>query len=64
MLGAVEVVDAEELLGLLDTALGDRHRLVLLVGLEVEVGHPLLRLGLEALGLLARLHVFASLANL
>ena len=38
VLGAVEVVDAEELLGLRDAALGDRDRLVLLVELVVVVG--------------------------
>ena len=56
VLGVVEVVDAEELLGLRDALLADRDRLVLLLGLEVELGLPVLRLGLEALGLLARLH--------
>src|SRR4051812_730753 len=55
VLGEVHVLDAEELLGLLDAALGDRDGLVLLVGLVVEVGLVLLRLGLHALGLLARL---------
>ena len=64
VLGAVEVVDAEELLGLRDALLGHRHRLVLLVGLEVEVGLPLLRLGLEPLGLLARLHDLRELREL
>ena len=44
--------------------LRDRHGLVLLVGLEVEVGHPLLRLGLEAVGLLARLHDLGELGEL
>src|SRR3954449_12456073 len=42
VLGAVQVVDAQEALGLLDAALGDRDRLLLLVDLEVEVGHELL----------------------
>ncbi len=42
VLGPVEVVDPEELLGLGDAALGDRHGLVLLVELEVEVRHELL----------------------
>ena len=42
VLGAVEVVDAEELLGLLDAALGDRDGLVLLVELVVEVGDEVL----------------------
>ena len=37
VLGAVEVVDAEEALGLLDALLGDRDRLVLLVELVVVV---------------------------
>ena len=60
----VEVVDAEELLGLLDAALGDRHRLVLLVELVVEVRHVVLRLGLEAFGLLARLHHRGQLREL
>ena len=54
--GAVEVVDAQELLGLLDAALCDGHRLVLLVGLEVEVRGPVPRLCLERLRLLAGLH--------
>ena len=62
--GAVEVVDAEELLGLGDALLGDRHSLVLLVGLEVEVGLPVLRLGLEPLGLLARFHDLRELREL
>ena len=44
--------------------LGDRHGLVLLVGLEVEVGLPVLRLGLEPLGLLARLHDLGELREL
>ena len=57
VLGAVEVVDAEELLRLGHAALGDRDLLVLLVELEVEVGDVvLLGAGIEALGLLARLH--------
>ena len=42
VLGLVEVVDAEEALGLLDALLGDRDGLVLLVELEVEVGDELL----------------------
>ena len=64
VLGAVEVVDAEELLGLRDALLGHRHGLVLLVGLEVVVGLPVLRLGLERLGLLARLHDLRELREL
>ena len=42
VLGAVEVVDAEEALGLGDALLGDRDGLVLLVDLVVEVRHELL----------------------
>ena len=42
VLGAVEVVDAEEALGLGDALLGDRDRLVLLVELVVEVRDELL----------------------
>ncbi len=42
VLGAVEVVDAEEALGLGDAELGDRDGLVLLVELVVEVGDELL----------------------
>src|SRR5881628_198913 len=38
VLGEVEVLDAEELLRLLDAALGDGDGLMLLVRLEVEVG--------------------------
>ena len=54
VLGAVEVVDAEELLGLGDAALGDRDRLVLLVELVVVLGdEALLHLRVHALGLLA-----------
>ena len=56
VLGPVEVVDAEEALGLGDALLGDRHGLVLLVDLEVEVGHELL--------LAARVHAFGRLAGL
>ena len=55
VLGPVEVVDAEEALGLGDALLGDRHGLVLLVELEVEVGDELL------LG--ARVHPFGRLAG-
>ena len=55
VLGPVEVVDAEEALGLGDALLGDRHRLVLLVELVVEVGDELL------LG--ARVHAFGRLAR-
>ena len=64
VLGLVHVVDAEELLRLLDAPLGDGHGLVLLVGLEVEVRHPALVLALEALGLLARLHLRRQLGEL
>ena len=64
MLGEVHVVDAEELLGLLDAPLGDRDGLVLLVGLVVEVRDVLLRLGLEALRLLARLEHRGELGEL
>ncbi len=63
VLGLVHVVDAEELLGLLDAALGDGHGLVLLVGLEVEVRDVVLRLGLDALGLLARLEARGELGE-
>ena len=45
-------------------ALGDGDGLVLLVGLEVEVGHVVLRLGLDALGLLARLEPRGELGEL
>ena len=55
VLGPVHVVDAEELLRLLDAALGDGDGLVLLVGLEVEVRDVVLGLGLDPLRLLARL---------
>ena len=58
VLGAVEVVDAEEALGLGDALLGDRDRLVLLVELVVEVGDELLlRPRVHPLGRLARLHL-------
>ena len=57
VLGAVEVVDAQEALGLGDADLGHRDRLVLLVELVVEVGHELLaRPRVLALGRLARHH--------
>ena len=55
VLGAIEVVDAEEALGLGDALLGDRDRLVLLVELVVEVGDELL------LG--ARVHALGRLAG-
>ena len=60
VLGAVEVVDAHEALGLGDAALGHRDGLVLLVELEVEVGDELL-LGarVQAVGHLAGLHLSA-----
>ena len=65
VLGAVEVVDAEELLGLRDAELGDRDGLVLLVELEVEVGDELLlRARVHALGLLARHHDLRELGEL
>ena len=57
VLGAVEVVDAEEALGLGDADLGHRDGLVLLVELVVEVGDELLaRARVEALGRLAGHH--------
>ena len=56
VLGLVEVVDAEEALGLGDAALGDRDALVLLVELVVVVGVELaLGLRVHPLRLLARL---------
>ena len=65
VLGLVEVVDAEELLGLGDAALGDRDVLVLLVELVVVVGHEvLLGLRVHAVGLLARLHQRRELGEL
>ena len=64
VLGQEHVLDPEELLGLLHPALGDRDRLVLLVRLVVEVGDVLLRLRLEALGLLARLEHRGQLREL
>ena len=64
VLGLVHVVDAEELLGLLDALLGHGDGLVLLVGLEVEVGNPGLGLGLDPLGLLARLHLRGQFGEL
>ena len=58
VLGSVEVVDAEEALGLGDALLGDRDGLVLLVELVVEVGDELLlRPRVHALGRLAGLHL-------
>ena len=56
VLGEVEVVDAEELLGLRDALLGDGDGLVLLVELVVEVGDVVL------LG--ARVHALGRLAGL
>ena len=57
VLGPVQVVDAEEPLGLGHAALGDRDGLVLLVELVVEVGDEvLLGLRVQALGALAGLH--------
>ena len=56
VLGLVEVVDAEEALGLGDAALGDRDALVLLVELVVVLGGELaLGLRVHPLRLLARL---------
>ena len=58
VLGAVEVVDAEELLGLRDALLGDRDGLVLLVELVVEVrDEVLLGLRVQALRALAGDHL-------
>ncbi len=55
VLGAVEMLDAEEALGLLDALLGDRDRLVLLVVLVVVVRREfLLRARIHPVGLLAR----------
>ena len=65
VLGAVEVVDAEELLGLRDALLGDRDGLVLLVELVVVVGlELLLRARVHALGLLAGLELRRELGEL
>src|SRR5918999_1644675 len=64
VLGAVQVVDAEEALRLLDSLLAHRDRLVLLLGLVVVVGLPVLRLRLEPLRLLARLHRAGQLGEL
>ena len=65
VLGLVEVVDAEELLGLGDAALGDRDVLVLLVELVVVVGHEvLLGLRVHPVGLLARLQQRGELGEL
>ena len=64
VLGLVEVVDGEELLGLGDAALGDRHVLVLLVVLEVVVGDEvLLALRVHPVRLLARLHLRRELGE-
>ena len=58
VLGAVEVVDPEEALGLGDAPLGHRDRLVLLVELVVEVGDELLlHPRVHAVRRLARLHL-------
>ena len=58
VLGAVEVVDAEEALGLRDARSVTDDGLVLLVELEVEVGDELLlRARVHALGRLAGLHL-------
>src|SRR5918992_5327801 len=64
VLGAVEVVDAEEALRLLDALLAHRDRLVLLLGLVVVIGLPVLRLRLEPLRLLAGLHRARQLGEL
>src|SRR4051794_2495138 len=57
VLGAVQVVEAEEPLGLLDALLRHRDGLVLLVELEVEVGDEVLaRPRVHALGPLPGLH--------
>src|SRR4051794_12705557 len=65
VLGPVQVVDAQELLGLRDAALGDRDGLVLLVELVVEVGDEVaLRARVEPLGALARLHLARELGEL
>ena len=58
VLGAVQVVDAHEPLGLGDALLGDRDGLVLLVELVVEVGDELLlHPRVHAVGRLAGLHL-------
>ena len=58
VLGAVEVVDPQEALGLGDALLGHRDGLVLLVELVVEVGDELLlHPRIHALGRLAGLHL-------
>ena len=65
VLGAVQVVDPQEPLGLGDALLGDRHGLVLLVELVVEVGDErLLLLGEQAVGHLARHHLRRQLGEL
>ena len=65
VLGAVQVRDAEELLGLRDALLGDRDGLVLLLELEVEVGLVvLLHARVHALGLLAGDHALGELGEL
>ena len=64
VLGAVQVLDAEELLGLRDALLGDRDGLVLLLELEVEVGlEVLLHARVHALGLLAGDHPLGELGE-
>jgi hypothetical protein len=64
VLGAVEVLDAHEPLGLGHAALRHRDGLVLLVELEVEVGDELLlRPRVHALGALARLHGLGQLGE-
>jgi hypothetical protein len=64
VLGAVQVVDAQEALGLLHAALGDGDGLVLLVELEVVVGDELLlRPRVHPSGFLPASMCGASLAN-
>ena len=65
VLGAVQMLDAEELLGLGDAHLGHRDGLVLLLELEVEVGDEvLLQPRVHALGLLAGHHPLGELGEL
>ncbi len=65
VLGPVEVVDAEEALGLADALLGHGDRLVLLLELVVEVGHELLlHPRIHAVGRLAGLQLRSQLGEL
>ena len=65
VLRAVQMLDAEELLGLGDAQLGHRDGLVLLLELEVEVGDEvLLQPRVHALGLLAGHHPLGELGEL